>query len=156
MHVFAVLIDTVKELGPIYTSSHHEYLFPQTFAKNVATVCDICQSHRWKIASHPSFNLPSLFMNDVKLFTCLRVMCMQFWKLSVQGCHHFCCTTEWPTHTYTHIHSDSFSTQMTTEGWAEFSVLYRSSLLANRPIFLSMHVPVPNPQSTPPPAPFGN
>ena len=55
------------------------------------------------------------------------------------------------THTHTHSLSDSFLTEIITEQWVESSVLHSRSLLANRSVFLSVHMPIPNPQSIPPP-----
>ena len=42
---------------------------------------------------------------------------------------------------------------MIAEYWIEFSVLYGRSPLANHSIYLSVPVPIPNPQSIPPPTP---
>ena len=63
-----------------------------------------------------------------------------------------CCITEWFSYTCTHIHplSDSFPTQIITEYWVEFSVLYGRSWLASLSIYQSVHMPNPNPQSIPP------
>ena len=40
---------------------------------------------------------------------------------------------------------------MITEHWAEFSGLSSRSLLANHSIYVSVHVPAPNPKSIPTP-----
>ena len=85
-----------------------------------------------------------------------------YWGIfNLQGCGNFCCTANWPSHSYTHIHSllDSFPTQIIMVYWVDFSVLYIRSPLANHSIYLSVHMPILNLQSispTPSPVPFGN
>ena len=75
------------------------------------------------------------------------------WRLvDLQSWDHFCCTTKWFSHTQTHIHSllDSFPTNLITEHWVEFPVLYSRSPLANHSIDLHVHMPIPHPPSIPP------
>ena len=36
-----------------------------------------------------------------------------YWSIvNLQGCDNFCCTTQWPSHTYTHIHFSQFFSQI--------------------------------------------
>ena len=76
-----------------------------------------------------------------------------YWStVYLQCCDNFYCTTEWFSYACTHIHSLSdFPTQIFTEYWVELSVLYGRSTLANHSIYLSVHMPVPHPQSILPP-----
>ena len=83
------------------------------------------------------------------------------WSIvDLQGCDNFCCTTKWFSYTCTHIRSlsDSFPTQIITEYWVEFPVLYNRS-----PFGHSFHIPQyayahPKPpvHPSPLPVPFGN
>ena len=53
-------------------------------------------------------------------------------------------------HIYISILADSFPTYIITEYWVGFSVPHSRSPLVNHSIYLSVHMPVPNPQSIPP------
>ena len=74
-----------------------------------------------------------------------------YWSIvNLQGCDNLFLTAKWPSHTYTHIHSLwLYSYIVVTEYWAEFSVLYSTSLLANCSIYLRCTCANPKPQSIP-------
>ena len=65
--------------------------------------------------------------------------------VDLQCCNDFCCIIKWFSYTCTHLHfsSDSFPEQILTDHWGEGPVLYSRSLLASRPIHLT--VPMASP-----------
>ena len=80
-----------------------------------------------------------------------------YWQIvDVQYCDDFCCTTKWFNYTYTHTCSFQIlsPSRPTSDYWIEFSVLYSRSLLASHSIYLTVHMPIANPQSIPPPTSF--
>ena len=92
-----------------------------------------------------------LVSNNIFTVLVLSIFKLDWSIVNLQGCGNFCCTTKWPSHAYTHIHylSDSFPPWMIREYWVEFSVLSTRSLQANHSMYLSVHMPILNPQSIP-------
>lgn len=81
--------------------------------------------------------LQVLFNYFILLFPFFKV----YWNiLDLQCCDNFCRTTMWITYTWTHVYSHSrlFPTQIITEYWTEFSMLFSKSPLVNHSIYFSV------------------